>query len=101
MYEPDSYRGIINCVGGGATVQDVKIEFHIHIGQGGSYEQSTTKVSELQEDNGKHQLLNDQQWCNSVFVSALRYLLERTTAGRAIPGGDEAIAKIKAAIDGV
>ena len=93
MREPDSYKGIINCVGGGATVQDVRIEFHIHIGQGGSCEQSITKMSELQGANGKHQLLNDQQWCNSILVSALRYLLERPAIGHALPSSAGAIAQ--------
>ncbi len=92
MHEPDNYKGIINCSGGGATVRDVKIEFHIHIDLGGSYEQSVAKMSELQGSNGRRQLLNDQEWRDSVLVSALRYLLKRATSSRALSSGDETIA---------
>ena len=84
---------LIHCSGGGAKVQNVKIkiELHIHVVEGGRYEQPFAKVSKLQRINGKHQLLNDQKWSNSVLVSTLRYLLERATSSYALSGGDEAI----------
>ena len=84
---------LINCSGGGAKVENVriKIELHVHIVEGGRYEQPFAKVSKLQGINGKHQLLDDQKWSNSVLVSTLRYLLERATSSRALSGDDEAI----------
>lgn len=84
---------LIHCSGGGATVQNVniKIELHIHVVQGGRYEQPFAKVSKLQGINGKHKLLNDQKWRDSVLVSTLRYLLERATSSRALSDDDKAI----------